>query len=362
MMRRWRTIVDPEARDEMRPPTAGEAAALWFLGSAWLAYGAFLAFMGLPVWLPAVPVVGLVGLWGWKRRGWWFGFPAAAVVATLGDARIEGVTTMHLLDLLMVGLALMVIARRMVRGWGRRPFRSWEGLKYGSLLLGAGLAVVDPLGALPRELRIAAAAGLAATAAHVAGRYGIARLRVRMVFPVVAFAFAFTTLWSVVSRGAPTSSPYTVGSLLLMLAVVPFLGPGSVPAGHGRRVMVVVAVLTTLAVGIDMASLATVGRTGGVFSGRLPVLVTALVVVAAAAFPGGMRIGSLTALRVRCAVSYAACMWVALAGDPRLMPTAVVVASTAFGLALGGRRSRSAVVVPFPASHPQEASCERRSA
>lgn len=362
MMRRWRTIVDPAARDEMRPPTAGEAAALWFLGSAWLAYGAFLAFMGLPVWLPVVPVVGLVGLWGWKRRGWWFGFPAAAAIATLGDARIEGVTTLHLLDLVMVGSALMVIARRTARGWGRRPFRSWEGLKYGSLLLGAGLAVVDPLGATPRELRIAAAAGLAATAAHVAGRHGIARLRVRMVFPVVAFALGLATMWSVVSRGTPVPSSYTIGSLLLMLAVVPFLGPNSVPAGHGRRAMVVVAVLTTLAAGIDMASLATVGRTGAALSGPLPVLIAALVVVAAAAFPGGMAIGSLSALRIRCAVSYAACSLVVLVGDPRLMPTAVVVAATAFGLALGARRSRSAVVIPFPASNPPEAPCDRRSA
>ncbi|MEQ1834613.1 MAG: hypothetical protein ABL977_16325, partial [Candidatus Eisenbacteria bacterium] len=205
MMRRWRSILDPETVDRLRPPTAGEATALWFLGSAWLLYGAWLTVMGLPVWLPAVPVAGLLAMWGWKRRGWLFWFPAAAVVAALFDARLGGAGPGHLLDLVMTGMALVVIARRMARGWPHRRLGLVEWLKLASLAAGLLLALGDPRGDSPRLWRLAAAGAAAFSAAWLAARRAPASTRARLAFPLTAGLLGAASLVSALTRHTPTS-------------------------------------------------------------------------------------------------------------------------------------------------------------
>ncbi len=257
MIRRWRSIVHPETADRMRPPTAREAAALWFLGSAWLLYGTLLACAGLPLWLPAIPVAGLLAMWGWKRRGWLFWFPAAAVVAALLDARIEGAATGHLVDLVMTGMALVVVARTLARGWPRRAIDGAQCILFVALAVGAVLAVVDPRGATPRPWRIGVAGLAAFAAAWWATLHPPAIGRARLAFSLTAAALGAATLIAWAGGHAPAGHPVAMGTLFTLAAALPFSGvvavrPGGAVVRPGRSTRWRVGV--TVALGVLAAS------------------------------------------------------------------------------------------------------------
>ncbi len=335
MMRRWRSILDPEMADRLRPPTAGEAAAMWFLGSAWLLYGAWLAVMGLPVWLPAVPVAGLLAMWGWKRRGWLFWFPAAAVVAALLDARLEGVGPGHLLDLVMTGMALVVIARRMAHGWPRRHLGAVEWLKLASLGAGLLLALGDPRGEYPRLWRLAAAGTAAFCAAWLAARRAPASTRARLAFPLASALLGAASLAAGLTRHAPASHLTGLGVLLLLACTLPFAWALAVRPGRSRQWHVAAALIGSVALGSQASALVSGGMSIHPLSDPRALTVLGMAVLAGARPAVGLRLEAGERGRWRVGVTVALAVLAGLEGDPRLLPVAIVLGATAAGLGLG---------------------------
>lgn len=335
MIRRWRAILDPDTADRMRAPTAGEAAAWWFLGSAWLLYGAWLAVMGLPVWLPAVPVAGLLAMWGWKRRGWLFWFPAAAVMAALLDARLEGAATGHLLDLVMTGMALVVIARRMAHGWPRRRIGAVEWLKLAALAAGLLLALGDPRGELPRMWRLAAAGGAAFSAAWLAARRAPVCSRAQLAFPIAAAVLGTAVLATGLARQAPVSHLTSLGVMLVLACALPFAWALAVRPGRSRQWHVASALIGSVALGAQVSALMVEGVSFHPLADPRALTLIGVAVLAGARPASGSRIEAGERGRWRVGVTVALAVLAGLEGDPRLLPVAVLLGATAAGLGLG---------------------------
>ncbi len=335
MIRRWRTLFHPEAVDTLRMPTAGEAAALWFLGSAWLLYSAWLAVMGLQVWLLAVPFAGLLAIWGWKRRGWLFWFPAAAVVAALLDARLEGASAVHLLDLVLAGMALAVIARRMAHGWPRMPWPWLEWCKFGALFLGAALVIGDPRGESPRVLRLAVVGAEAFATAWIAARRAPASVRPQLVFPIVALSLGVATLVAGF-LGRPAATTTTVlGVTLLLAAALPFAWALAVRPGRRRQWSFVSALIGTVALGAQVATLLARHATFHPFADPRALTLVGAAVLAGSRPSPGIRVEAGSNGRWRVAVTVGLGTLAAMEGDPRFVPVAVLLVATAAGLGLG---------------------------
>lgn len=335
MIRRWRTLFHPEAVDHLRPPTTGEAAALWFLGSAWLLYSAWLVMMGLQVWLLAVPVAGLLAIWGWKRRGWLFWFPAAAVVAALLDARLEGDSAVHLLDLVLAGMALAVIARRMAHGWPRMPWPWLEWLKFGALFLGAALVIGDPRGETPRALRLAVVGAEAFATAWIAARRAPASVRPRLVFPIVALLLGTASLAaSFLGRSAPTTTT-VLGVTLLLASTLPFAWALATRPGRRRQWSFAAALIGTVALGAQVATLLSRHATFHPFADPRALTLIGAAVLAGARPSPGVRVEAGSNGRWRVAVTVGLGTLAAMEGDPRFVPVAVLLVATAAGLGLG---------------------------
>jgi hypothetical protein len=335
MIRRWRSIVHPETADRMRPQTAGEAAALWFLGSAWLLYGTWLACAGLPLWLPAIPVAGLLAMWGWKRRGWLFWFPAAAAVAALLDARLEGTASCHLLDVAMTGMALVVVARGMARGWPRRALGPGGRLLCAALAAGAVVAVVDPRGETPRVLRVALV-GLASFAAawRAAQHPGIVS-RAQQAFPIAAVVLGTTTLVAWGARQVPTHESVAIGTMLTLAAALPFTWAMAVQPGRRGALQLASAVVGSLALGSQVAALLT-HNPGAHLLAEPPALTLLGTVVVVGASGGTGRALAAGGEHWRVGVTVVFAVLAATEGDPRFLAVAVVLAATAAGLGWGG--------------------------
>lgn len=351
MIRRWRTILDPERVDHLNPPTAREAVAMWFLGSAWLVYGVWLAVLGLPVWLPAVPVVGLLSLWIWKRRGAIFTFPLVLVTAMTLDARLEGVHHAHLTDLVMFGTALVMVARFVARGDARQPATRAERLLQAVVAVGLVVGFVDPSGRLPQGFRTAVTPIAVGIAAWLGARRAAAHARLQLVFPWVSVMLGTAVLTALLAhRPAPTSAHATTVTALLA-ATLPFAWSGASRRGRTRAAHVLAAVVGSLALLLPLVTQA------GVHGVPVQVWAPGVLVVAAASVP------RLRHLRLAAAVVFA--LLAVVAGEARLAPVAFVIAALAAGLVLGEperrapRRGRRRV----PSNPlPVEAPCVRRSA
>lgn len=346
MIRRWRTILDPERVDHLNPPTPREALAMWFLGCAWLVYGVWLAVLGLPVWLPAVPVVGVLSLWIWKRRGAIFTFPLVLVTALTLDARLEGVTSSHLTDLVLVGTALVMVARSLARGDARTATAHTERLLQVAVALGVIVGVADPTGTWPREFRIALIVIAVGVSAWLGARRAAAHARLQLVFPWATLMLA-TAVLAAWTAGRPEPSPgFAISVTALLAGTLPFAWSGASRRGRTRILHLSAAVLGSLAL----------VRTA--MFGRIPVaiLIAATLVVVAASVP------RLRHLRLAAAVVFA--LVAVIVGEARLAPVAFMLAALAAGLVLGEpemraprRRRRS---IPNPVV--EEVSCVRRSA
>lgn len=346
MIRRWRTILDPERVDHLNPPTPREALAMWFLGSAWLVYGVWLAVLGLPVWLPAVPVVGVLSLWIWKRRGAIFTFPLVLVTAMTLDARLEGVTSSHLTDLVLVGTALVMVARSLARG-DAHTSSSWaERVLQAAVAGGVVVGCADPTGAWPRELRIAFTMSSVGMAAWLGARRAAAHARLQLVFPWATLMLGTAVLAAWTAGRPEPSSAYAVSVSALLACTLPFAWSGASRRGRTRIVHWGAAVLGSLA----LVRSATFGLV------PVAVLVPAALVVAAASVP------RLRHLRLAAAVVFA--LLAVIVGDARLAPIAFMLAALAAGLVLGEpelrapRRRRRSIQNPVV----EEVSCVRRSA
>jgi len=355
MIRRWRTILDPETVDRLNPPTAREALAMWFLGSAWLLYGVWLAVLGLPVWLPAVPVVGLLSLWIWKRRGAIFTFPLVLVTARVLDARLEGVTSAHLTDLVMAATAVVMIARFLARGDVRQPSSPAERVLQVAVAAGLVIGIVDPTGQLPRVARLLLPAIAAGLAAWLGARRAAAHARLQLVFPWAA-AMLGTAVIAAFVMGRPAPSQTFASSMgALLAASLPFAWSGAARRGRTRVAHVVAALIGSVALVLPYlltyADAVAVRPLADLRLGVLP-----LVAIAFASVP------RLRHVRLASAVVFA--LLAVVAGEPRLVPVALVLAALAAGLVLGepemraprrrGRRPQNPVL--------EEASCVRRSA
>lgn len=347
MNRRWRTILDPERVDHLKPPTPREALAMWFLGSAWLVYGVWLAVLGLPVWLPAVPVVGVLSLWIWKRRGAIFTFPLVLVTAMTLDARLEGATSAHLTDLVMAGSALVMVARFLARGDTRTPSSWVERVLWVAVAGGVVVGFADPTGTWPRELRIACSALSVGMAAWLGARRAAAHARLQLVFPWATLMLGTAVLAAWTSGRPEPSSAYAVSVAALLACTLPFAWSGALRRGRTRIVHVAAAALGSAA----LVRSATFGLV------PLVVLVPAALVVAAACVP------RLRHLRLAAAVGFA--LGAVVAGEVRLAPVAFVLAGLAAGLVLGEpevRAPRRRRRRPIPNPVVQEVPCVRRSA
>ena len=345
MIRRWRSIVHPENADRMRPQTVGEAAALWFLGSAWLLYGTWLACAGLPLWLPAIPVAGLLAMWGWKRRGWLFWFPATAAVAALLDARLEGTASCHLLDLVMTGMALVVVARGMARGWPRRSPGLGGWLLCAALAAGAVLAVVDPRGETPRVLRVALV-GLASFAAawRAAQHPGIVS-RAQQAFPVAAVVLGTTSLFAWGAPHVPTHDTVAIGTMLTLAAALPFTWAMATRPGRWGALQLASAVVGSIALGVQVTSLLTQSP-GAHLLAEPPALTLLGTVVVVGASGGKARSLVAGGEHWRVGATVVCAVLAATEGDPRFLAVAVVLATTAVGLGWGAAARRQSCDAP----------------
>lgn len=355
MIRRWRTLVDPETVDRLNPPTAREALALWFLGSAWLLYGVWLAVLGLPVWLPAVPVVGLLSLWIWKRRGAIFTFPLVLVTAMVLDARIEGVTSAHLTDLVMAGTALVMVARFLARGDARQPSSHPERVLQVAVGVGLVVGLVDPSGALPRLTRMLPSAVAVGLSAWLGARRAAAHARLQLVFPWTAAMLGTAVLAAFVAGRPAPSQAFAASMASLIAATLPFAWSGAVRRGRTRFAHVVAAGIGSVALVLPLVTpYANDVKVWPLADLRLVALPIVVVVLAS--------VPRLRHLRLASAVAFA--LLAIVAGEPRLAPGAIVSAALAAGLVLGEpevrapRRRRRVSQNPVPV----EAPCVRRSA
>ncbi|MEY4374967.1 MAG: hypothetical protein RL760_1134 [Candidatus Eisenbacteria bacterium] len=355
MIRRWRTILDPETVDRLNPPTAREALAMWFLGSAWLLYGVWLAVLGLPVWLPAVPVVGLLSLWFWKRRGAIFTFPLMLVTAMVLDARLEGVASAHLTDLVMAATAVVMIARFLARGDVRQPSSPGERVLQVAVAASLVIGIVDPNGQWPRVARLLLPAIAAGLSAWLGARRAAAHARLQLVFPWAAAMLGTAVIAAVVMGRSAPSQAFASSVASLLAATLPFAWSGSMRRGRTRIPHLFVALLGSVALVLPfVVAYADAVTVRPLADPRLGVL--SLVVIAFASVP------RLRHVRLASAVVFA--LLAVVAGEPRLVPVAIVLAALAAGLVLGepemraprrrGRRSQNPVL--------EEASCVRRSA
>lgn len=354
MIRRWRTIVDPETVDRLAPPSAREAVALWFLGSAWLLYSVWLAVLGLPVWLPAVPVVGLLSLWIWKRRGAIFTFPLVLATAMVLDARIEGVTSAHLTDLVMAGTALVMVARFLARGDARQPSSFLERVLQATVAVGLLVGFVDPTGELPRVARMLPPALAVGLSAWLGARRAAAHARLQLVFPWMVTMLGTAVITASVAARPALSQAFAASVTALLAATLPFAWSGAMRRGRTRFVHILAAGIGSVAIVLPfVVPYADAVIVRPVADPRL--LAGAAIVVVLASVP------RLRHVRLAAAVVFS--RLAVVAGEPRMAPIAVVLAALAAGLVLGEPEVR-APRRRRPSQHtvPVEAPCVRRSA
>jgi hypothetical protein len=128
---RLRNFRSPETVDELQHPSLAEALALWLLGTSWALLGLWLALRGQLALVPVVLGAGLLGIAGLKRDRWLVALPVAAVIVVAVDQVVllwsRRAPTVAVLDLLVIGLALVTIARRLYTrrapGAGQGPAR-----------------------------------------------------------------------------------------------------------------------------------------------------------------------------------------------------------------------------------------------
>jgi len=342
VIHRWRSLSTPDALERMRVPTAGEAAGIWFLGTAWLCHALWLAWQGRAVWVPMLLVSGLLALWGWKRRGSVFWFPIAAALATLVDllwpsSPAEG-RPGTCLDLVVTGMALMIVARAIARGWPTRRRPLGERVMVAALLVGAAFAVLDPHFTTSAVLRLAVA-GIATLAATVAAvRRPQALGRPWLAFPVVAAVLGVIALiasWT----GAPLrglGAP-AIGPFLTLACALPFVWAMAARRGGARALHLTAAALGSAGLAVEFSHF-TAGLEAAGFSPADPRL---LISVGAA-----MMAGSRAAPMAGTAAGLPGRMWIALSsgigvlaiaqGDAVTAPVALVLTAIAAGLVCGG--------------------------
>src|SRR5262249_8252630 len=114
---RLRTFRRPETVEELQHPSLAEALALWLLGTSWALLGLWLALRGQLALVPVVLGAGLLGIAGLKRDRWLASPPVAAVIVVAVDQLVmlwsRRAPAVAVLDLLVIGLALVTIARRL---------------------------------------------------------------------------------------------------------------------------------------------------------------------------------------------------------------------------------------------------------
>ena len=356
MIRRWRSIVDPGSVDTLSPPSTRGALAMWFLGSAWLLYGVWLALLGLPVWLPAVPVVGLLGLWVWKRRSSVTWVPLALVSAALADARLEGTTTSHLIDLVLTGLAFVIAARAIAKGEARREGTMAERALAVAAVAGLVIGLLDPEARDTRTLRLVIVSATVMATAWIGTRRAFMRDRLRAVFPWAVTLLGGAVLFAVLGARPEPSPRSAAGLLLIIAATMPFAWSAVLRPGPLSLPSLVAAFMGTFAYASTIGVL--VGYGPEVIRLAEPGLLIVLTVVVAALSVPGFR-----AVRLGSAIACAALA--GLVGDARLVPVAVLIGSTAIGLAATRPAPRAPRVVTLSlveTPESEEESCDRRSA
>jgi len=361
MRRRWRSLRTPNPLERMRVPTANEAAGIWFLGSAWLLHALWLAWQGRAVWVPMLLVSGLVALWAWKHRGSVYWFPIAAALATLVDllwpSTPAGGRPGTGLDLVMTGMALVIGARTIARGWPKHKRPLGERVLVTSLVLGAALALIDPHFKTPPVLRLALA-GIATLAATLsAARRPLALGRPWLAFPVVAAVLgliAIVASWTggpLLGLGAPAIGPF-----LTLACSLPFVWALAARRGGARTLHLAAAALGSAGLAVEFAHF-TAGLEAAGLSPTDPRLLMSL--------GFAMMAGSRAMPRPLVEAGLPGRMWIALSsgigvlaivqGEAVTGPVALVLTSIAAGLVCGRVVRRRPAAADRPAHDLQRA-------
>ena len=222
----------------------------------------------------------------------------------------------------------------------------------------AGLAIglLDPEAHGTRTLRLVIVSVTVMATAWIGTRRAFMRDRLRAVFPWAITLLGGAVLVAVLGTRPEPSPRFAAGLLLLIAATMPFAWSAVLRPGTLRLPSLVAAFMGTFAYASTIGVL--VGYGPEVIRLAEPsVLIVLTIAVAALSMPGfrSLRLGS----AIVCAVL------AGLVGDARLVPVAVLIASTAIGLAATRPAMRAPRVVTLSLVETPEAeeeSCDRRSA
>ncbi len=364
MIRRWRTLLRPETVEQLPHPTAAEAAATWMLGTAFALDALWVATQGRGARVPLLLAGGLLAMWGWRRRGWIFWFPTAAVLAAVADGWAAGAGAGRpgaaCADLLVTGTVLVACARSIRQGRVTRRRRpAPERLLAVALVLSAALAALDPRAEASPALRQIPLCAAALLAAMAAARRPQVVERAWLAFPLAAVALGALELVATgraavldAVRGAPDGGGTPADLPVALACTLPLTWAMALGRGGARPLPMLGAVLGTAGLALGIARLRDLP--GGPLAPPDPValaLVGAMVVTGprllrlalAAPGPVGSRRAALAATFV---VGLAA---LAAAGQPT-RPVALLLLAVAAGLGIGLSRGarRPAAVAAAP--------------